>query len=121
MAQLSGQANQDWPNTFRMARVIPAVEYIRAMRERTLLQEHFDAFMEKWDVLIVPTGTATLQITNLTGHPQVAVPCGFLNGNNPQSVIFTGRLYEEGMPLRVAHAFEQATEWHKLHPKMDWA
>ncbi len=121
VAQLSGQANQDWPNTFRMARVIPAVEYIRAMRERTLLQEHFDAFMEKWDVLIVPTGTATLQITNLTGHPQVAVPCGFLNGNNPQSVIFTGRLYEEGMPLRVAHAFEQATEWHKMHPKMDWA
>lgn len=121
VAQLSGQANQDWPNTFRMPRVIPAVEYIRAMRERTLLQEHFHAFMEKWDVLVVPTGTATLQITNLTGHPQVAVPCGFLNGNNPQSVIFTGRLYEEGTPLRVAHAFEQATEWHKMHPKMDWA
>jgi Asp-tRNA(Asn)/Glu-tRNA(Gln) amidotransferase A subunit family amidase len=121
VAQLSGQANQDWPNSFRTSRVIPAVEYIRAMRERTLLQQNFHAFMEKWDVLIVPTGTATLQITNLTGHPQVAVPCGFLNGNNPQSVIFTGRLYEEGTALRVAHAFEQATEWHKMHPKVDWA
>ncbi len=121
VAQLSGQANNDWPNTFRSARTIPAVEYIRAMRERTLLQEHFDAFMKDWDVLIVPTGTQTLQITNLTGHPQVAVPCGFLNGNNPQSILFTGRLYEEGAPLRVAHAFEQATEWHKMHPKVDWA
>jgi Asp-tRNA(Asn)/Glu-tRNA(Gln) amidotransferase A subunit family amidase len=121
VGQLSGQANQDWPNSFRTSRVIPAVEYIRAMRERTLLQQNFHAFMEKWDVLIVPTGTATLQITNLTGHPQVAVPCGFLNGNNPQSVIFTGRLYEEGTALRVAHAFEQATEWHKMHPKVDWA
>lgn len=119
--QLSSQANNDWPNTFRSARTIPAVEYIRAMRERTLLQEHFDAFMKDWDVLIVPTGTQTLQITNLTGHPQVAVPCGFLNGNNPQSILFTGRLYEEGAPLRVAHAFEQATEWHKMHPKVDWA
>jgi Asp-tRNA(Asn)/Glu-tRNA(Gln) amidotransferase A subunit family amidase len=121
VGQLSGQANGDWPNSFRSARMIPAVEYIRAMRERTLLQEHFDAFMKDWDVLIVPTGTQTLQITNLTGHPQVAVPCGFLNGNNPQSVIFTGRLYEEGAALRVAHAFEQATEWHKMHPKVDWA
>lgn len=121
VTQLSGQANNDWPNTFRMARVIPAVEYIRAMRERTLLQEHFDAFMKDWDVLIVPSGTQTLQITNLTGHPQVAVPCGFLNGNNPQSILFTGRLYEEGLPLRVAHAFEQATQWHKMHPKVDWA
>ena len=121
VTQLSGQANSDWPNSFRTARLIPAVEYIRAMRQRTILQQNFHAFMEKWDVLIVPTGTQTLQITNLTGHPQVAVPCGFLNGNNPQSVIFTGRLYEEGAPLRVAHAFEQATEWHKMHPKVDWA
>jgi Asp-tRNA(Asn)/Glu-tRNA(Gln) amidotransferase A subunit family amidase len=121
VAQLSGQGNGDWPNSFRTARAIPAVEYIRAMRERTLLQEHFDAFMKDWDVLIVPSGTQTLQITNLTGHPQVAVPCGFLNGNNPQSIIFTGRLYEEGAPLRVAHAFEQATPWHTMHPKVDWA
>jgi Asp-tRNA(Asn)/Glu-tRNA(Gln) amidotransferase A subunit family amidase len=118
---LSGQGNGDWPNSFRTSRMIPAVEYIRAMRERTILKQNFHAFMEKWDVLVVPTGTATLQITNLTGHPQVSVPCGFVNGNNPQSIIFTGRLYEEGTALRVAHAFEQATEWHKMHPKVDWA
>jgi Asp-tRNA(Asn)/Glu-tRNA(Gln) amidotransferase A subunit family amidase len=119
--QLSGQAASDWPNSFRTSRMIPAVEYIRAQRGRTILQRKMDEFMSKWDVLVVPTGTATLQITNLTGHPQVAVPCGFVNGNNPQSIIFTGRLYEEGAPLRVALAFEQATEWHKMHPKMDWA
>jgi Asp-tRNA(Asn)/Glu-tRNA(Gln) amidotransferase A subunit family amidase len=121
VGKLSGQGNGDWPNSFRTSRMIPAVEYIRAMRERTLLVQHFGEFMEKWDVLIVPSGTQTLQITNLTGHPQVSVPCGFLNGNNPQSILFTGRLYEEGTPLRVALAFEQATEWHKMHPKVDWA
>jgi Asp-tRNA(Asn)/Glu-tRNA(Gln) amidotransferase A subunit family amidase len=121
VSQLRGQGRGDWPNSFRTSRLIPAVEYIRAQRARTLLQQQFDEYMQKWDVLVVPQGTATLTITNLTGHPQVAVPCGFINGNSPQSIIFTGRLYEEGAPLRVAHAFEQATEWHKMHPKTDWA
>jgi|SRR5579872_2532872 len=119
--QLRGQSRNDWPNTFRSARLIPAVEYIRAQRARTLLQQQFDEFMQKWDVLVVPQGTATLTITNLTGHPQVCVPCGFLNGNSPQSILFTGKLYEEGTPLRVALAYQQATDWHTMHPKMDWA
>ncbi len=120
VTQLRSQGTGDWPNSFRTSRLIPAVEYIRAQRGRTLLQQQMDEFMQKWDVLVVPQGTATLTITNLTGHPQVAVPCGFLN-KAPQSIIFTGRLYEEGTPLRVALAFEQATDWHTMHPKMDWA
>jgi len=116
---LRGQGANDWPNSFRSSRVIPAVEYIRAQRVRTLLQQQMDEFMQKWDVLVTPFGGPLLTATNLTGHPQVVVPCGFLN-NAPQSILFTGRLYEEGAPLRVAHAFEQATEWHTMHPKMDW-
>jgi len=117
--QLSGQARGDWPNSFRTSRLIPAVEYIRAMRARTLLQQQMDMFMRNWDVLVTPTGSATLQITNLTGHPQVATPCGFID-KAPQSILFTGRIYEEGMPLRVALAYEQATDWHTMHPKTDW-
>ncbi len=120
VATLRSQGAGDWPNSFRTSRVIPAVEYIRAQRARTLLCQQMDEFMSKWDVLVVPQGTATLTITNLTGHPQVAVPCGFID-KAPQSIIFTGRLYEEGAPLRVAHAFEQSTEWHKKHPPMDFA
>jgi Asp-tRNA(Asn)/Glu-tRNA(Gln) amidotransferase A subunit family amidase len=116
---LRSQGAGDWPNSFRTSRVIPAVEYIRAQRGRTLLQQQMDEFMQNWDVLVVPQGTATLTITNLTGHPQIAVPCGFVN-NAPQSIIFTGRLYEEGALLRVALAYEQATDWHTMHPKMDW-
>ena len=100
VAELRAQGRGDWPNSFRTSRVIPAVEYIRAQRGRTLLQQQMDEYMQKWDVLVVPQGTATLTITNLTGHPQVAVPCGFMNGN-PQSIIFTGRLYEEGAPVRA--------------------
>lgn len=119
--QLSGQEPNDWPNTFRSSRFIPAVEYIRAQRARTLLMREMDALMSKWDVFVSPApGSASLLITNLTGHPAVCVPCGFLKGL-PQAIMFTGGLYDEGAPLRVAMAYERATNWHTMHPKLDWA
>jgi Asp-tRNA(Asn)/Glu-tRNA(Gln) amidotransferase A subunit family amidase len=118
--QLSGQAPGDWPNTFRTSRFIPAVEYIRAQRARTLLMHEMDKLMSKWDVFVSPApGSASLLVTNLTGHPQVCVPCGFIDGL-PRSIMFTGGLYDEGSPLRVALAFERATKWHTMHPKVDW-
>jgi Asp-tRNA(Asn)/Glu-tRNA(Gln) amidotransferase A subunit family amidase len=119
--QLSGQAQGDWPNTFRTSRFIPAVEYIRAQRARTLLMREMDKLMSKWDVFVSPApNSASLLVTNLTGHPQVCMPCGFIDGL-PRSILFTGGLYDEGSPLRVALAFERATKWHTMHPKMDWA
>ncbi len=119
--QLSGQEPGDWPNTFRSSRFIPAVEYIRAQRARRLLMQEMDTLMSQWDVFVSPApGSLSLLITNLTGHPAVAVPCGFPKGL-PQSIMFTGKLYDEGAPLRVALAYERATEWHTEHPKMDWA
>jgi Asp-tRNA(Asn)/Glu-tRNA(Gln) amidotransferase A subunit family amidase len=117
--QLSGQAPGDWPNTFRTSRFITAVEYIRAQRARTLLMREMDKLMSKWDVFVSPApNSASLLVTNLTGHPQVCVPCGFIDGL-PRSIMFTGGLYDEGSPLRVALAFERATKWHTMHPKMD--
>jgi Asp-tRNA(Asn)/Glu-tRNA(Gln) amidotransferase A subunit family amidase len=119
--QLSGQAPNDWPNTFRTSRFIPAVEYIRAQRMRTLLMREMDKLMSKWDVFVSPAPeSASLTVTNLTGHPAVCVPCGFVD-NLPRSIMFTGGLYDEASPLRVALAFERATKWHTMHPKMDWA
>jgi Asp-tRNA(Asn)/Glu-tRNA(Gln) amidotransferase A subunit family amidase len=119
--QLSGQDAGDWPNTFRTSRFIPAVEYLRAQRARVLLMREMDKLMSNWDVFVSPApGSASLTITNLTGHPAVCVPCGFLN-NLPQAIMFTGGLYDEASPLRVALAFEQATKWHTMHPKVDWA
>jgi Asp-tRNA(Asn)/Glu-tRNA(Gln) amidotransferase A subunit family amidase len=118
--QLSGQEPGDWPNTFRSSRFIPAVEYIRAQRARTLLMRQMDDLMSQWDAFVSPApGSASLLITNLTGHPAVAVPCGFLKGL-PQAIMFTGRLYDEEAPLRVALAYEGATKWHTLHPKLNW-
>ena len=119
--QLSGQEPNDWPNTFRSSRFIPAVEYIRAQRGRRLLMQEMDSLMSKWDVFVSPApGSLSLLITNLTGHPAVCVPCGFPKGL-PQSIMFTGGLYDEGAPLRVALAYERATPWHTMRPKMDWA
>jgi len=119
--ELSGQTPQDWPNSFRTSRFIPAVEYIRAQRARTLLMREMDKLMSKWDVFVSPAPrSASLTVTNLTGHPQVCVPCGFID-NLPRSIMFTGGLYDEAAPLRVALAYERATKWHAMHPKMDWA
>jgi Asp-tRNA(Asn)/Glu-tRNA(Gln) amidotransferase A subunit family amidase len=118
---LSGQEPFDWPNSFRSSRFIPAVEYLRAQRARTLLQHEMEKLMSQWDVFVSPApGSASLLITNLTGHPAVCVPCGFIN-NLPQAIMFTGGVYDEAAPLRVALAFEQATKWHTMHPKVDWA
>jgi Asp-tRNA(Asn)/Glu-tRNA(Gln) amidotransferase A subunit family amidase len=118
--QLSGQEPGDWPNTFRSSRFIPAVEYIRAQRARRLLMQEMDTLMSKWDVFVSPApGSASLVITNLTGHPAVCVPSGFVKGL-PQSIMFTGGLYDEGAPLRLALAYERASKWQAMHPKMDW-
>jgi Asp-tRNA(Asn)/Glu-tRNA(Gln) amidotransferase A subunit family amidase len=116
LATLTGQAAFDWPNTFRASRFIPAVEYIRAMRARRLLMQEMDRLMSQFDVFLSPApGSSSLQVTNLTGHPAIALRSGFLD-NMPQSIMVTGRLYDEATMCRVALAYEQATEWHKRHP-----
>src|SRR5215467_6270932 len=119
--QLSGQSPNDWPNSFRTSRFIPAVEYIRAQRARTLLMREMDSLMSKWDAFVSPApGSQSLLVTNLTGHPAVVTTCGFIN-NLPQAIMFTGNLYDEAATLCVALAYERATKWHTMHPKVDWA
>ena len=118
--QLSGQGPGDWPNSFRTSRFIPAVEYLRAQRARTLLMREMEKLMSQWDVFVSPApGSASLLVTNLTGNPAVVVPCGFVN-DLPVAIMFTGGLYDEVSPLRVALAFERATQWHTMHPKVNW-
>ena len=115
--QLSGQSPNDWPNTFRTSRFIPAVEYLRAQRARTLLMREMEKLMSQWDVFVSPApGSASLLVTNLTGHPAVVLPCGFVN-DLPVAIMFTGGVYDEVSPLRVALAYERATKWHTMHPK----
>jgi Asp-tRNA(Asn)/Glu-tRNA(Gln) amidotransferase A subunit family amidase len=106
-----------WPNTFRTHRFVPAVEYIRAQRARTLLMRQMDEVMSKFDAFITPTNSSSLSLTNLTGHPAVALKAGFVAGL-PIELMVTGRLYDEATMLRVALAYERATAWHTMHPKV---
>ena len=112
-----------WPNLFRHARFIPAVEYINANRLRTQLMREMTALMDRYDVLVTPSfGNAGLGITNLTGHPAVVVPNGLLpvegsaDRRAPHSVTFLGRLWGEHHALRLAHAVQAATDWHRQRP-----
>ncbi|MBM3766860.1 MAG: amidase [Acidobacteria bacterium] len=113
--KLSGQRPSDWPNSFRSARLIPAVEYLRAMRIRTQLMRAMDEFFAAWDVIVSPAFSDLLTITNMTGHPQIGVPCGFVK-KEPEAVHFTGRIFEEGPMSRVAKAYQDATDWTNRRP-----
>jgi len=115
---LTEQGAGAWPNTFRTSRFIPAVEYIRAQRARTLLNRRMDALMSAYDVVLSPTGSASLGITNLTGHPAACLKAGFVDGS-PIALMITGRLYDEATVLRVALAYERATKWHGMNPPLD--
>jgi Asp-tRNA(Asn)/Glu-tRNA(Gln) amidotransferase A subunit family amidase len=105
-----------WPNAFRTHRFVPAVEYIRAQRARTLLIREMDVLMSQYDAFITSTNSQSLGLTNLTGHPAVAFKAGFVAGA-PLEMMVTGRLYDEATTLRVALAHEQATKWHTMNPE----
>jgi len=106
-----------WPNAFRTHRFVPAVEYIRAQRARTLLMREMDTLMKRFDVLLSPTASATLGVTNLTGHPAIALKAGFID-NAPVELMITGQLYDESTLLGAALAFERATTWHTRNPTL---
>ncbi len=114
------QVRNAWPNVFRSARFIPAVEYIQANRRRTELIEAMQReVFSKVDVYVHPSwGSSSLTITNFTGHPCVVVPNGFQSNGRPTSISFTAKLYEEGMALSLAQAFQQVTAHHLEHPRL---
>ncbi|MCH7908532.1 MAG: amidase [Candidatus Hydrogenedentes bacterium] len=114
---LVSQHGTAWPNTFRSARMVPAVEYIQANRIRTKLMEEMDVLMSQIDVIVTPTST-NLYLGNFTGHPMIAVPNGLSKRGEPTSIGFMGRLYDEGTLLAVAHRYQIATGHHLKHPEM---
>ena len=62
------------------------------------------------------SGLNQLQATNLTGHPALILPHGFTPQGTPVSLTFLGKLFGEAELLRVAHAYQQATEFHRKRP-----
>jgi Asp-tRNA(Asn)/Glu-tRNA(Gln) amidotransferase A subunit family amidase len=136
---LTEQSPNDWPNTFRVARLTPAVEYIQANRARMLAILAMAKVFEGFDVILAPTNSTQLVITNLTGHPSVIVPNGIrgddapayipstgpgvFGGNwggpgTPVSLTFLGPLYGEAKLLAFARAYQEATGFHRQYPKI---
>jgi Asp-tRNA(Asn)/Glu-tRNA(Gln) amidotransferase A subunit family amidase len=118
-AELTEQGPNAWPNSFRVARFIPAVDYVNANRVRAIAMARWAELMKTVDVIVVPTnGTNQLLATNLTGHPAVIVPNGFRDDGTPVSITFLGGLFDEGAPLLAAHAYQQATDFHRRVPRL---
>jgi Asp-tRNA(Asn)/Glu-tRNA(Gln) amidotransferase A subunit family amidase len=136
---LTQQSKDDWPNTFRAARFIPAVEYIQASRARTVAMEMAAKVFEQVDVIVAPTFSTQLLITNFTGHPALILPNGLRGDDAPKarvrdngevegggpgtpvSLTFLGQLYGEAKMLALAKAYQDATNFHLRHPKLEAA
>jgi Asp-tRNA(Asn)/Glu-tRNA(Gln) amidotransferase A subunit family amidase len=119
--EMTNQSRGDWPNTFRISRLMSAVEYINANRHRYLLMQKINDALKDIDVLICPTRGSGNQgaITNLTGHPVVCMPTGFdKRFNLPTSITLIGKLYDEASILTAAKAYQDATQWDEMHPPM---
>jgi len=116
---LTAQTKDDWPNAFRSARFIPAVEYVNGNRARMMALEQMADLFKKVDVIAAPTFSTQLLVTNLTGHPALILPSGFRPDGTPFSFTFLGNLFGEAQVLAVARAFEQATDFHTKHPELD--
>lgn len=113
------QVEQAWPNIFRRARLIPAVEYLQANRVRTVAMLAMERLLAEVDLFVAPTfGGGSLALTNLTGHPAVCVPNGWTEADSPTSITFTGRLYDEAGMLAVAYAYQQATGVQPRRPEL---
>lgn len=112
--------------------------YIKAQKARTVIRRDFEEAFKKCDVIVTPTAPTTafkigektadpIQMylsdvftisINLAGLPGMSIPCGFDNQNLPIGLQLIGKPFDEGSLLQVAHAYEQATDWHKKKPAM---
>ncbi len=115
--ELAGKAANHRANQLRAARYIPAVEYIRAQRVRTLLLHQMNALLATVDAFVAPASSASVTMSNLTGHPAIVLKSGFVDGM-PEAVMVTGRLFDESTILRVAQAYQRRTTWSQQHPQL---
>ncbi|MFH0942107.1 MAG: Asp-tRNA(Asn)/Glu-tRNA(Gln) amidotransferase subunit GatA [Chloroflexota bacterium] len=111
--------------------------YRKAQQVRTLIREEFDRAFEKYDALVTPTSptvpfkigektqdpvqmylsdVCTLPI-NIAGLPAISIPAGFA-GNLPIGMQIIAKPFAEETILKIAHAFQQATDWHKRRPEL---
>lgn len=113
---------------------VPASDYVRAVRIRTVLQKKIDQLFDRFDVIAsasLPVTasplTANLEtdldfsdplggIGNFCGLPAVSVPCGFDSRKLPVGIQFVGRALDDHKVIAAARLFQQHTDWHRKRP-----
>jgi Asp-tRNA(Asn)/Glu-tRNA(Gln) amidotransferase A subunit family amidase len=106
--QLSWQAPQAWPNTFRQSWFIPGIELVQAERFRRRVMAMMQEKFEPLDAFIGGHTNASLTlVTNHTGHPSLTMRCDFGDDGMPKAVTLHGRLFDEGTLCRLGMALEE--------------
>lgn len=118
--QLARQDDNAWPNMYRSAQFISAVEYIQANRARTMLIQNWYKTLKGLDLYMAPSFGENLVLTNLTGNPCVVLPNGFNAAGLPKSITFTGQLFGEGRLLQAAKVYQEATNFNQKHPALNF-
>jgi Asp-tRNA(Asn)/Glu-tRNA(Gln) amidotransferase A subunit family amidase len=116
---LTDQRRNAWPNTFRAARFIPAVDYINASRVRYQLIQEFFQKTKDYDVIVAPSHRGQqLLLTNLTGTPCMVIPNGFNSKGSPTSISFLGGLFGEASVAALVRAYQETTTWDEAVPPL---
>ena len=117
--QLVAQNKGAWPNSFRAARFIPAVEYVQLSRQRTVLIQEMHELMKEYDVIVTPSFAGPqLRITNLTGHPALCLPNGFTEQGNPTSITLLANLFDEEKLVMLGDFIQKNSDWQAKRPPM---
>ncbi len=117
--ELAWQAPQAWPNTFRAARYVPAVEYLQACRLRRRWQHDASAALDGFDAVIASGRNGSLHaLTNLTGHPAITLRSGFRADGTPRGTTLWGRMDGDATLLRVGAALEEKLDLRSRRPAL---
>ncbi|HYR88947.1 MAG TPA: amidase [Terriglobia bacterium] len=127
---------------FTAARLLPAMDYLKMQRIRVEICEYARGLLGRYAALVAPSQNApagpadsplmnTLSslgsisskggssaFGNISGLPAISVPCGFTSSNLPLGLQFIGSAFDEAGLLRLAHAYEQASDWYARHPHL---
>jgi Asp-tRNA(Asn)/Glu-tRNA(Gln) amidotransferase A subunit family amidase len=112
------QEEKYWANQLRVARLVPAVEYIQAQRLRRQLIQAMALQMEQIDLYVAPAEGDNVWVTNLSGHPVVTLLNGFLPSGLPSSISLVGQLDDEARLLSVASQYQMQTDFHTKMPPL---
>jgi Asp-tRNA(Asn)/Glu-tRNA(Gln) amidotransferase A subunit family amidase len=119
--QLSWQADEAWPNTFRQAWLVPAIELVQVERLRRRAMEWMRTCMGDADALLCPPfAGGMLVITNATGYPSLVQRAGFADARTPTTVTLIGRPFDESTLVSLGSAIEQRLDLQRRQPPMDW-